>query len=324
MSTRLNKAKDKWRGVKASKSFHNTLVFIAFIGVATLFWFILALNDSVTRTFDVGLRIVNIPDSVTFITDPPKNIHVTLRDKGTNVLRAGILQHPSININFRDYTSGNLFRFTKNDMNSFLRALFGSSSQIGSVSTDSLYLYFTTGSGHQVPVVVRADLSAAPGKIISGQVIPLTPRVKIYSLSDETDTITRVYTEPLVKRHLEESEEISVRLQPVPNAKLIPSVIKVKIPVEPLVKKEALSAIKVLNEPEGISLLLFPAKVPVSYYVPMSHFNDDEIPVTVTVDYEDTEKDDRNRLTMSISGNYPYVISPEVDMESVEYTLVKE
>ena len=51
--------------MKASKGFHSTVVFLCFVVVSTVFWFILAMNDSVTKTFDVSLKIVNVPDSVT-------------------------------------------------------------------------------------------------------------------------------------------------------------------------------------------------------------------------------------------------------------------
>lgn len=324
MSLRLPDVKEKWRGVKTSKGFHNALVFLAFVAVATAFWAILALNDSVTRTFDVRLKIVNVPDTVTFITDPPESIHVTLRDKGTNILRSGVLQHTQIDINFRDYASNNQFRFTKNDMNAALRSAFGSTAQIGAVSLDSLYLQFTTEKGKRVPVIIRADLSAAPGKVIAGKPTTETSSVKVYSLSDELDTITRVYTSSIVRRDLAETTELVVNLTPIRNAKLVPSSIKVRIPVEPLVKKESFVEVKAVNVPAGISLLLFPSKVPVSYYVPMSHFNDQTDPVTISVDYADTKLSDLDRLPMTVNIVSPLAVNPQLEFESVEYTLVKE
>lgn len=310
--------------MKASKGFHNALVFLVFLAVATLFWFILALNDSVTRTFDVKLRIVNKPDSVTFITDPPQDIHVTISDKGSNILRSGILQHPGIDINFRDFSNGSVFRFSKSDMTAALKATFGASCQIGSVSIDSLYLTYATGKGKRVPIVCRADVSASVGNVIAGPPRAMEKSVKVFSLSNEIDTITRVYTEPIIKRDLSESKEFEIKLMPIKGAKIVPSSVKVKVEVEPLVKKESLVAVKALNVPEGFSLVLFPTRAPVSYYVPMSRFNDESVPLTVTVDYNDTKKTDANRLPMSVSETRNYVVNPQLGFESVEYTLVKE
>ena len=52
------------------RGFHNALVFLIFVVIATVFWIVITLNDSVTDTFRVKFRVDNVPDSVTFITDP--------------------------------------------------------------------------------------------------------------------------------------------------------------------------------------------------------------------------------------------------------------
>ncbi len=324
MGKKLQNLKKKWNMVKASKGFHNTLVFLAFVAVSTVFWFILAMNDNVTKTFDVNLKIVNVPDSVTFITDPPKSIHVTLRDKGTNLLRAGVLNHPAIYINFRDFASNNYFRFTKNDLDAALKASFGSTAQIGSVSIDSLAISYTTGKGHRVPIVIRADVSASAGNVISGLPEALDRVVKVYSVSGISDTLSRVYTEPIVKRNLSETTEFEVPLTPIPGVKIVPSKVKVRIVVDPLVKKDALATVRPVNVPVGMSLLLFPAAVPVSYYVPMSHFNDEDIPVKVTVDYEDVDRTTTSRLPLTITATENYVAGPQLGQTDVEYTIVRE
>lgn len=320
----IKRFKEYWRNVKTSRGFHNALVFLSFVAVSALFWFVLAMNDNVTKTFDVGLKIVNVPDSVTFITDPPSAIHVTLRDKGTNIFRSAMMNHRNIYINFRDFASGNSFRFTKNDMNAALKSTFGSTAQIGSVSLDSLSLSYTTGKGIRVPIVVRTDISASPGNVIAGLPEPMERVARVYSLSDEIDTLSHVYTEPIVKRNLSETTEFNVRLVSVKGAKVVPSRIKVRIPVEPLVKKEAMASVKALNVPTGTSLLLFPAKVPVSYYVPMSLFNSEQVPVDVTVDYEDTKKSNVNRLPLILQSTEEYVVNPQLEQADIEYTLVKE
>lgn len=324
MKKRLQNLVKKWRIVKASKGFHNTLIFLAFVVVSAVFWVILALNDSVTKTFDVSLKIVNLPDSVTFITDPPENIHVTLRDKGTNLLRVGLMTHPTIYINFRDFASKSYFRYSRSDLDAALKATFGSSAQISSATIDSLALRYTTGKGRRVPVVVRVDVSASAGNVISGLPDVMERVVQVYSVSEKADTLSRVYTEPIVKRNLSETTDFEVPLVPVSGVKMVPSKVKVRIVVDPLVKKDALATVRAVNVPAGMSLLLFPAAVPVSYYVPMSHFNDEDIPVRVTVDYEDVERTPISRLPLSISATEGYVASPQVGQADVEYTIVRE
>ena len=84
-----------------------------------------------------------------------------------------------------------------------------------------------------------------------------------------------------------------------------------------------MATVSTLNVPEGESLLLFPNKVQVVYYVPMSLFNSDLIPVEVAVDYADIYRYSGDRLPVSIRSFADYVASPQIHVDSVEYTLVK-
>lgn len=323
MSEVIGDLKKKWRGMKATSGFHDFVLFLVFIGIAAFFWLVMSLNDNVTRTFDVSLRIENVPDSVTFINDPPKMFHVILRDKGTNIVRSGVFSHPHVNVNFMDYGSEGIFRMTRSDLTAALKSTFGSAAQITSVSLDSLNLRYTTDKGRRVPVVVNADVTAAPGMVISETPKPVQRYALIYSYSTNIDTITRVYTQPVVRRNLKETTEVEVPLLAIPSVKIVPSSVIVRIPVEPLVKKESMATVSTLNVPEGESLLLFPNKVQVVYYVPMSLFNSDLIPVEVAVDYADIYRYSGDRLPVSIRSFADYVASPQIHVDSVEYTLVK-
>lgn len=298
-------------------------MFLVFVAIAAVFWFITALNGSITETFKVRLNIQNVPDSVTFITEPPADIHVTLRDKGTNILRSGILKHPTLEINFRDYARDGIFRLSQSDMTAELKSDLGGVATITSSSIDSLRLYYTVGPGKRVPVQVQAQVTAASGYLISSAPVPLTRAVKVYSYGSEVDTIHAVRTRMLVKSNLSQPEVYKVKFVPIPNVRIIPSEIEVKVPVEPLVHKVTYVNVQVENTPQGQSLLLFPNKVPVSFYVPMSHFNDDYFPMRVVADYEDIHRTRGSRIPVHVSDHADYLINVELQADSIEYTLVK-
>ncbi|MDE6018154.1 MAG: hypothetical protein K2G85_05005, partial [Muribaculaceae bacterium] len=76
-----------WRNLRESSRFRSFLTFLVFVAVAAMFWMILTLNDSVQDGCLVNVRITNKPDSVTFISDVPKTIHVEVRDKGSGLMR---------------------------------------------------------------------------------------------------------------------------------------------------------------------------------------------------------------------------------------------
>lgn len=299
-------------------------MFLVFVVIATIFWFITALNESVSQSYEVQFSIRNIPDSVTFITDPPADFHVSLRDKGTNILRSGVFKNPVIDVNFEDYARNGVFRISASDLNAEIKADIGSNASISGISIDSLRLYYTDQPGRRVPIVVQSDLTAASGYVISGSPTPVKGSVLAYSIRDEADTLRRVYTKKVVKKDLSQSIVVTVPIIAPANVKLIPSEIEVRINVEPLVRKETYIRVDVDNLPAGEGLLLFPNSVPVSFYVPMSRFNDDSFPIRVYVDYQDTYKTPGSRIPLYLVDSSASIINPTLSTDSVEYTLVKK
>ena len=324
MGTRVENIKALWRRIKASSRSHDALMFLVFVVIATIFWFITALNESVSQSYEVQFSIRNIPDSVTFITDPPADFHVSLRDKGTNILRSGVFKNPVIDVNFEDYARNGVFRISASDLNAEIKADIGSNAAISGISIDSLRLYYTDQPGRRVPIVVQSDLTAASGYVISGSPTPVKGSVLAYSIRDEADTLRRVYTKKVVKKDLSQSIVVTVPIIAPANVKLIPSEIEVRINVEPLVRKETYIRVDVDNLPAGEGLLLFPNSVPVSFYVPMSRFNDDSFPIRVYVDYQDTYKTPGSRIPLYLVDSSGSIINPTLSTDSVEYTLVKK
>lgn len=323
MGKKIDSIKTEWRRFKNSARFHNVLMFIVFVAIATIFWFIIALNDSVTRTFIVRLDIQNVPDTVTFITDPPADIHVTVRDKGTNILRSGVVKNPVVNINFRDYARDGIFRLSSADLSAELKADLGGISQISSSSIDSLRIFYTDQPGKRVPVIVQSDVSAASGYIIPGAPTSIKRSVLIFSYKDEIDTVHKVLTQRLVRKDLSKTSEFSVKLVPIKNVKIVPDMVDVKVSVEPLVQKECYVPIEIENLPQHVGLLLFPNKVPVSFYVPMSKFNDETPSIRVCVDYNDTHLTSGARIPIRIDNHNSGLVNVTLKSDSVEYTIVK-
>lgn len=319
----MKKMRMAWKDVQDSTGFKKSLIFLVFVAIAALFWFILALNDSVQDDFEVKVNIYNVPDSVTFITIPPQKIHVMVRDQGTNLWRNGVFGNAQVNIDFKDFSSDGQFKMRHSELTAALKNVFGPSASLLSSSVDSLSLTYTTLPGKRVPVVVSANLSTAVGKIISERPTVTPSSVVVYSIRSVIDTISKVYTEHFSRQNLEETIDVPVKLQGMPNVRMEPSAVNVKVEVEPLVKKRATVNLQVQNLPEGMDLLLFPSVANVEYYLPMSRFNatsDDRI--EVSVDFEDIH-DDVRKLPVNLVYQDQNLLNLQVLTDSVEYTLVR-
>lgn len=308
--------------MKATQGFRKFLTFLIFVVVAALFWIILALNDNLQEDLTVRVNVYNIPDSVTFITDPPKEIHVMVRDRGTNLWRNGVFSHPAIDLNFKEYGHDGTFAVSKGELTAGLKKAFGQTATIISTSIENLRLVYTTSPGKRVPVDVTMDLTAAVGKVITGKPGVSPSGVLVFGSRDALDTIGKVFTEKLRGENLEESKKFTVKLRKIPGVKIDPSTVEVTVNVEQLVRKEVRVNIQIDNKPEGSDLLLFPSTATVEYYLPMSKFGKYDEKIDVRVDYRDMEAGS-GRLPLHLGRHDPQLENIRLLDDDVEYTLVK-
>ncbi len=313
-----------WVKLRKSSRFRSILTFLVFVGISGLFWLIMTLNDSVQDGCVVNVKISNKPDSVTFISEVPKSIHVEVKDKGSSLMRTMWMKTPTVNLNFRELAEQGQMICSKSDIMSALKETFGISATIISSSIDSLRLIYTDNPGKSVPVLVAVNASPRAGYIVYGNPESDPPRVTAYGPREILDSLTRVFTKAYIETDLSESKQFQSELKAIPGVRLIPSKVLVKVNVEPLVAKEEIVGVVAENVPADESLLLFPSNVRVSYYVPMSEFSDDRKAVRVVVDYNELANHMGGRLPLRIETvNGTNAVNPRLHSDSVEYTLVR-
>ncbi|MDE5843032.1 MAG: hypothetical protein K2H35_04780 [Muribaculaceae bacterium] len=308
--------------MKATSGFRKFLTFLVFVLVASLFWFILALNDDIQDDFEVGIKVVNVPDSVTFIQEIPKEIHVLVRDKGTSLWRNAMFTRPEVEFNFREYASDGLFYVSRGELTSEVKKKFGQSANVISVSLDTIGVIYTTLPPRRVPVEVNMDITPAMGKVISSKPVVEPGGVQIYSSREGLDTITRVVTDKLRAQNLEEPTTFTVKLKKIPGVRIEPSEVKVRVNVEALIRRQITVPIQIDNVPAGEDLLLFPSTAKVEYYIPMSKFGSEDHNIEVRVNYRDVENGMKN-LPLNLGRHSKDLENVRILDSSVEYTLVQ-
>lgn len=324
MSDKIKDIKQKWAGIRKSSRFHDLVLFLLFVVIATVFWFVMVMNDNVEDTITLKLNIYNKPDSLTYIDLPPAKLSVSVRDKGTLLLRNGMGRSGSFEINFREYAENGVFRMSNSELYLALREKFGSSAQILSVSVDSLRLAYTSLPGKRIPIDISADVSASLGNVISGKVIPSKKYVTVYSANRHLlDTVTRAFTEKIVMTGISETTSVTAKIHRINGARISPEEITIKIPVEALVNKMFSVPITAVGVPEGSNMLIFPASVEVEGYLPMSKFNQNLGMIRVEANYRDIALSKGSKIPVKLASVPSYFTNVELKTDSVEYTIVK-
>ena len=140
-----------------------------------------------------------------------------------------------------------------------------------------------------------------------------------------TTDIHSVTTDLVEMRDISETTSVDVSIEKINNVRIIPSTVKVTIPIEPLVRKQSMVTITPVNVPQGESLLLFPSKVPVEYYVAMSRLSDDDdASIEIHANYQDINKSTNDRLRVNVVSYPERFCNLSLKSDSVEYTIVKE
>lgn len=311
-----------WKNISSSGSLRNFLLFIPFLAIAAVFWFIIALDDDLQNDYIVRIEIVNVPDSVTFISDPPASIHVNVRDRGTRIVSRAFTGSSVMKIDFRNFGKGGVLRVNSSTLQSYLRNTFGSSAQILSVSPDSISVEYTTAAAKEVPVVVAADIVPEVGKTIGGSITVTPSTVKVYSASAVIDTLQCVYTYPIVRRNLSSPLSLRISIKPIPGCRIEPSKVTVDVPVEPLENRSVIVPVDAVNVPATELLMVYPRNVKVSYLVPISSPDIMDDDFRVVVDYSDVGRYYGRDIPLRLHTLPSNVVSATLEMDSVEYTVI--
>ncbi|MCM1005477.1 MAG: hypothetical protein NC402_04195 [Prevotella sp.] len=298
--------------------------YLLFVILAGVFWLVMALNDQAQSDFTVKVEITGVPDSVTFISNPPTQFNVTVRDKGTLLFRRKFMEQPIVRISFSEFTSSNKLRVSSSAVMSRLRAIFGTDASINVTSVDSISVEYTTSPGKVVPIRVDADVTAALGKVVNGSPKLNISKATLYSVGNLVDTVTYVTTMPVVRRNLSDPCKLNVAIRPIKGVRIEPATVEVTIPVEPLENRKVMVPIEAVGVPDNESVSFFPQKVEVTYLVPMSARED--IPVSdfkVVADYTDVAASASDKVNIKILSLPKAVSSATVSHDSVEYTIIR-
>lgn len=314
---------DSLKAAFRSRRGHSILVFLTFLAISTLLWMVMALNDEDQADIRMPLRITHVPDSVTIITPVPKSIAVSLKTRGSQLLKLNFGHVPSFDIDFRAFSSGNVMRLGDADLKAIARSALDGS-MVTLVSPDSLALRYTTSPGRTVPV--RLDYTATPGPQATVVDAPSlsTDSVRVYFASPATEIPTHISSEPIRLTGLNQSATRRVRLIAPAGTRVIPDSIDVTFQVEPLILKTRRLNIESAHVPLGHKLITFPATVKVSYMVPMSIYKKAEPHMRAVADYNSIDLSRPTRMMrVRLQDVSPELQSVRLENDSVEYIIEK-
>lgn len=308
-------------GLRTSQG-RNILTFFVFLAISTVFWLLLALNDDVQKDFSLPVELENFPEDVTLISGYSPMLNVTIKDKGAVLMKYSWGGKPSIKLKYEDFgqRADSVLFLNPSKLNSAVRSLFGNTPGILAIRPDSLQLCYTTNPGVKVAIAVDANIRTLPQYAYSGHPLCSTDSVTIYSNSPARYNIRSIPTKPIVLADLTDTTSVDVALRIPKGFRAIPSEVKVTFPVEPLVAKQQMVPIEVINVPYGEKVVTFPAMTEVSYLIPKSMYKGENAHLRVRVDYNDIRRGETS-VPLSLMKLPTYVRNASLNPSTVEFVI---
>ncbi|MDE6526469.1 MAG: hypothetical protein K2L75_04365 [Muribaculaceae bacterium] len=262
----------------------DTMMFLLFIVISCLLWAVMSLNDEKQYDLRLPMRITNVPDSVTLISPGPEALSVSIRAKGTQLMKMTVGRMPTVNVDFRAFRSDGNVHLSSTDLKGLVRNATGGS-QVSVVYPDSLILPYTTNKGIRVPVRLDYKVTAGSQSALTGRPRMSPDSVLLFVTASQPDRATAVSTEPIRMLGIDKNTTQRVKLIAPEGSRLIPDSIDVSFEVEPLIFKSRKVVIEPVNVPEGTKLITFPAQIDVFFMVPASGSRQGENHFRVVADY---------------------------------------
>ena len=268
------------------------LIFLFFFFIASGFWLLQTLNNDYETEFSIPVRLKGVPNNVVITSEPPSELHIRVKDKGTVLLNymLGKSFFP-ITLDFSDYKgTDNHVRIYSSQFEKRLLNQLNVSTKLLSVKPDTLEYIYSTGASKLVPVKLQGTVSAGRQYYISDTVCK-PDSVLAYAPEGALDTITVAYTQKVKFEDISDTLRQQVPLLAPRGIKFVPASVEMFFPVDIYTEKTVEVPLRGVNFPAGKVLRAFPSKVSVTFQVGLSRFNKiTESDFHINVSYEELLK----------------------------------
>ncbi len=306
-----------------------TLLFIFFLLIAFVFWMLQTLDETLNKEVTVPLELVNVPEDVVIITPPPGRLRVVVRDKGTSLIHYIRYKMEPLRIPFPEHngTADNGHARIQNaDIHRMVQECLLPSSEIISISPDTIDFFYNHGLSKTVPVKVTGSVEVSPDHYLL-DVRANPSEVTVWASSLILDTLTAVYTSPVELTDIAANTTKNVSLQAIKGAKFSSEKVKMEVLVDVYMENTLSVPIHTSNFPPDIRLTTFPAEVQVTYTVGYAQNKDitaDDFVILFTYEQVlDYQRQGMDKLPLSLRSVPENVTDVRIEPHEVDFLVEK-
>ncbi|MDR1330682.1 MAG: YbbR-like domain-containing protein [Tannerella sp.] len=316
----------KIRAFFLRQKWEEILIFFCFVLLSTGFWYLESLQEEYEIEVGMPVKYKNVPQDVVLSADNPQSLLIRIRDKGTVLINyLWFNSFSPIEVDMKDVLSGKRSEAVAERRlleSAISRQLIASTSLL-SIDPPTIRVDYTELIHKDITVSADVDIQTDPGFQISDAIRINPTKVHVYAESAILDTLLVIETESIELKRANKTVTHTVRLKPIPNARMEPEKVEVTIPIEEFTEKRFQIPVECKNLPDNYDLRVFPSTVEVVCNIPMSKYKDlERSDIEIRMSFQEF---DSNR----VSGGLPvrltkcpeWLVTPLVNPYTVEFIL---
>lgn len=301
------------------------LIFLFFFALSAVFWLLQTLNETFETEVVVPLKLNNVPSNLIITSDLPDELHVTVQDKGS-ILMKYLYGQPltPVTVDYKNYDFEGMagrVQVQEAEVRRAIAAQLFSSTRIQSIKPDTLEFFYNRGLKKKVPVLISGVIEPAQQYYLR-HVVAKPDSVVVFAPSSILDTLQAAYTQNFYQAGLVESKNLQIPVRPIRGAKFIPDVLDVQIDVDIYTEKTVEVPIVGVNFPADKDLRTFPSKVKVTFKVGSKSYKsitaDDFV---LVISYEELINNESSKIPLHLKSIPEGVSSVRIHPSEVDYLL---
>jgi hypothetical protein len=301
----------------------DVLSFLVFLLLSFTFWFVNALNREREMTLNIPIEYKGFSKDIMFIEDLPQSVQISVKDLGLNLWKYVSNKPGPVVISFDQIVKeSGLFDFSYSDLFAKVSEKLLPSSAILSITPENIRSKFIRLHSKVVPVELVSTITLENQFMISKPIELIPAKIEVHGPKALIENLKTVHTENLIIEQLKDTVSMSVKLKPIESVRFSVDHITIRASAEMFTEKIVFLPVQIINNPDNLSILSFPAEIKTIFNISVTKFKSFENnDIQLVIDFNEIKKGDMSKKRLRIINNKPYITNVRIQPEEVEFLL---
>lgn len=301
----------------------DVLSFLVFLFLSAAFWFVNTLNKEREQTLNIPIEYRGFSKDLMFVEKLPQYLRVNVKDLGINLWKYVGNKPGPVVINFNQKVNETgIFEVSYSDLLSGVSEKLFTTTSIELISPEIISSKYIRLHSKVIPVELNSNITLADQFMLSRPIEIVPSEIKVYGPKSLIENMKTVKTEELLIEQLKDTFALQVQLKPIESVSYSVDQITVRASAEMFTEKIAYLPVQIINNPEELSIISFPAEIKTIFNIAVSKFkffeNND---IQLVIDFNEIRKGDATKKRLKIINNKPYITNIRIQPEEVEFLL---